>query len=67
MQIQKFCQIQRHHSYTRFNAAFANSYLLMYFINTCFTVYIVHGNWIDDSEQVLLWDIHLILLTNAFS
>jgi hypothetical protein len=39
----------------------------MYFINTCFTVYIVHGNWLDDSDQILLWDIHLIMLTNAFS
>jgi hypothetical protein len=39
----------------------------MYFINTCFTVYIVHGNWLEDSEQILLWDIHLIMLTNAFS
>ena len=39
----------------------------MYFINTCFTVYIVHGNWIHDSQQVLLYDIHLIMLTNAFS
>lgn len=39
----------------------------MYFINTCFTVYIVHGNWLENSSQILIWDIHLIMLTNAFS
>lgn len=45
----------------------------MYSLNTCFMIYIVHGHrslpdgtpFSDDA--VLLYDIHLIMLANAFS
>lgn len=30
-------------------------------------IYIVHGKYIDDSDGLLLYDIHMIMLANAFS
>lgn len=67
MQIQQFSKAQKYYSYTKFNSSFANSYFLLYFFNSALTVYIVHGNVVESTNELLLWDIHVILIANAFS
>lgn len=40
---------------------------MIFIINSCFTIYIVHGGAVEGSNRQLIIDIHTIMLTNSFS
>jgi len=39
----------------------------LFILNACLTIYIVHGAAIKGNNQLLLYDIHLVMLTTALS
>lgn len=71
--IKLFAYLKRYYSYSNYHSAFCFYYSLLYILNTCFMIYIVHSHrsfeTVDGLEQdhVLIYDIHLIMLANAFS
>ena len=72
MVIKLFAYIKRYYSYSNYHASFCFYYSWLYILNTCFMIYIVHGHQdsqLREQEQnhVLIYDIHLIMLANAFS
>lgn len=67
MQIQAFTYAKRYYSYTKYEGSFILYYSIFYIINSCCIVYIVHEQNIKDTKELLLTDIHLVMLANAFS
>jgi hypothetical protein len=62
-----FTKLKRYHSHTVEQSSFCFYYSLMYIFNSCFMIYIVHGQYPQESNELLLYDIHFIMLANAFS
>ena len=62
-----FTTLKGYASHTTQQASFCMYYAVFYVLNSCFTVYIVHGQLKDDTDELLLMDIHFIMLTNALS
>lgn len=62
-----FTKLKRHHSHTAQQSSFCFYYTLLYVLNSCFTIYIIHGQYPQESSELLLYDIHIIMLANAFS
>lgn len=63
-----FTYAQRHYSMSKFNEYYLNVYILLMFFNSAFMPYLVNTFLNSDtSPEQLIWDIHFILLTNAFS
>lgn len=59
--------INKPHSYTIQESRFCNYYTFLFIMNACLTIYIVHGTAIKGNNQLLLYDIHLVMLTTALS
>jgi len=59
--------INKPHSYTQQESRFCNYYTFLFILNACLTIYIVHGAAIKGNNQLLLYDIHLVMLTTALS
>ena len=59
--------INKPHSYTQEESRFCNYYTFLFILNACLTIYIVHGAAIKGNNQLLLYDIHLVMLTTALS
>lgn len=59
--------INKPHSYTQEQSRFCDYYTFLYIINACLTIYVVHGAAIKGNNQLLLYDIHLVMLTTAIS
>ena len=63
-----FSYIQKMYSNTKFNQSYINVYIFLVFFNSAFMPYLINTFCYDNStNEQLIWDIHLILLTNAFS
>ena len=57
-------------SMTRFYSAYINRYILLVFVNSAFIPYLVHSKYdktTEESLELLIIDIHFILLANAFA
>lgn len=65
--IYAFTKLKRYHSHTAEQSSFCLYYTLIYVFNSCFMIYTVHGEYPEESGELLLIDIHLIMLANAFS
>ena len=57
--------INKPHSYTIQESRFCNYYTFLCILNACLTIYIVHGAAIKGNNQLLLYDIHLVMFTTA--
>ena len=56
------------YSNTKLNQSYINVYIFLVFFNSAFMPYLINTFCYDNStNEQLIWDIHLILLTNAFS
>ena len=66
-QIQLFTYAKKYYSYTKYEASFCLYYSVFYIVSSCCVVYIVHGQNARDTKQLLLTDIHLVMLANAFT
>ena len=63
-----FSYYQKLYSNTKFNQSYINVYIFLVFFNSAFMPYLINTFCYDNStNEQLIWDIHLILLTNAFS
>lgn len=63
-----FSYYQKYYSYTKLNQSYINVYIFLVFFNSAFMPYLINTFCYDKStNEQLIWDIHLILLTNAFS
>ena len=63
-----FTYAQRHYSVSRFNEYYLHVYILLMFFNSALMPYLVNTFLNNETTpEQLLWDIHFILLTNAFS
>ena len=63
-----FTYSQRHYSVSKFNEHYLNVYILLMFFNSALMPYLVNTFLNNETTpEQLLWDIHFILLTNAFS
>lgn len=67
LQIQAFTYAKRYYSYTKYEGSFILYYTIFYVLNSCCVVYIVHEQDVQDNKELLLTDIHLVMLANAFS
>lgn len=73
IQIKLFAYFKKYYSYSNYHSSFCFYYSISYIFNTCFMIYIVHGNEVRspgsplDQENILIYDIHLLMLANAFS
>jgi hypothetical protein len=63
-----FAYYQSLYSYTKFNQSYINTYIALVFFNSAFMPYLINTFCYEKAtKEQLIWDIHLILLTNAFS
>ena len=63
-----FAYYQHLYSYTKFNQSYINTYIALVFFNSAFMPYLINTFCYEKATtEQLIWDIHLILLTNAFS
>lgn len=63
-----FSYYQKHYSYTKLNQSYINVYIFLVFFNSAFMPYLINTFCYDKTtNEQLIWDIHMILLTNAFS
>lgn len=63
-----FSYYQKMYSTTKLNQSYINVYIFLVFFNSAFMPYLINTFCYDNStNEQLIWDIHLILLTNAFS
>lgn len=62
-------RVQKYESYTRQHSSYLIRYFAFYFLNSALMPYIVHGCFDkkEESTQLLVIDIHFILLASAFS
>ncbi len=64
-----FSHLLKKESYSAYNQCFIGHYSFVSFFNSAFLPYIVHGLFDETGEitELLIWDVHFILLSNAFS
>lgn len=63
-----FSKAQRLYSFTKLNESFVNIYVWLSFFNSALMPYLIHYSLsVSRTPELLIWDIHFILLTNAFS
>ncbi len=59
--------INKPHSYTIQQSRFCSYYTFLFILNASLTIYIVHGAAIKGNNQLLLYDIHIVMLTTSLT
>lgn len=63
-----FAYMEKSYSNSKFNQSYINIYILLSFFNSALMPYLVNSFFYSNkSSEQLIWDIHFILLCNAFS
>lgn len=66
--VYSFSYYQKMYSNTKLNQSYINLYIFLVFFNSAFMPYLINTFCYESrTNEQLIWDIHLILLTNAFS
>ncbi|KRX06495.1 hypothetical protein PPERSA_05108 [Pseudocohnilembus persalinus] len=67
--VQRFTMLMQFDSIARSYGAFINRYIILHFANSAFLPYLVHSHFdtADETRELLVQDIHFILLATAFT